>query len=183
VRRTETFEQTTRKQKTRRRLLQVAARAIRREGPHRVGVADVMGRAGLTHGGFYAHFEDRDALVAAAVEESFRQACARIERLIHGATALAGLAAYVDFYLSPAHRDSRTYGCPLPFLAGDVPRMSAGARARFADGMNELVALLVEPFGRLGRSAPEADAVALLSELSGTLLLALLQRLVGEEAD
>src|SRR6202000_1221206 len=59
------------KQQTRAKILRVASRAIRARGPHRVAVADVMARAGLTHGGFYAHFKSKDDLVAAAIEAMF----------------------------------------------------------------------------------------------------------------
>ena len=65
------------KQKTREKVLKAAAKAIRADGPHRMGVADVMRKAGLTHGGFYAHFESKDDLVAAAIGQMFEQSKAR----------------------------------------------------------------------------------------------------------
>jgi len=65
------------KQKTRERVLDEAAKAIRAEGPHRVGVAGIMAKAGLTHGGFYAHFASKDELVLAAIGRMFEQGAKR----------------------------------------------------------------------------------------------------------
>src|SRR5262245_32338766 len=109
------------KQKTRERVLKVAARAIRAQGPHKVGVAAVMAKAGLTHGGFYAHFDSKDALVAAAIGQMFEEGSLRFVSETEGRTPRAALAAYIDFYLSDAHRDARRSGCPLPFLSADLP--------------------------------------------------------------
>ena len=67
------------KQKTRERVVQEAAREIRAQGPHRVGVAGIMAKAGLTHGGFYAHFASKDDLVLAAMEQMFRDGQKRVQ--------------------------------------------------------------------------------------------------------
>ena len=77
--------------------------------------------AGLTHGGFYAHFDSKDALVAAAIDQMFEQARARFLAEVKDLPPAAALNAYVDFYLSEGHRDARTGGCPIPVLAGDLP--------------------------------------------------------------
>jgi TetR/AcrR family transcriptional repressor of nem operon len=160
------------KQKTRGRLLAAAAAAIRREGPDRVSVAGVMGEAGLTHGGFYAHFASREDLLAEAVTQMFRESDQRLAQSAAGRTPRQALADYVGFYLSPAHREARSSGCPLPFLAGDAPRLPAEARARFAQGMRELEASLAELMRGARRPDPQADAGALLAELVGALALA-----------
>src|SRR5882762_3946548 len=68
------------KERTRARLLAEAAAAIRSKGAERVGVAEVMAGAGLTHGGFYAHFTSKDDLVTEAVTYMFDAACARVSR-------------------------------------------------------------------------------------------------------
>jgi TetR/AcrR family transcriptional repressor of nem operon len=111
------------KQRTRERLLAEAAKAIRSEGPHKLGVAEVMAKAGLTHGGFYAHFASKDDLIAEAVGQMFTEAGARmVRRMGEGRSPAETLRSYVEFYLSAAHRDSRTSGCPVPFLSADAPR-------------------------------------------------------------
>src|SRR5689334_1915292 len=91
------------KQKTHAKLLKAAAKAIRVEGPHRIGVAEVMAEAGLTHGGFYAHFASKDELVAAAIGQMFEEARARFAHETQDRTPAQALGAYIDFYLSPGH--------------------------------------------------------------------------------
>ena len=160
------------KQQTRERVLKAAARAIRAEGPHRMGVAGVMAKAGLTHGGFYAHFASKDDLVAAAIGHMFADGRAQVE----SATARLGpgeaLAVYVDFYLSAAHRDTRTAGCPLPFLAADAPRLTERARARYARGVAGLTQMISERLAALGHPDPDVQASSMLAEMVGALSLA-----------
>jgi TetR/AcrR family transcriptional repressor of nem operon len=160
------------KEETRKRVLKAAAGAIRRDGPFKVGVAAVMAKAGLTHGGFYAHFSSKDEMVAAGVGWMFDEGRARLERETEGRGPADALRAYVDFYLSTNHRDSRSAGCPLPFLSADAPRLPGPARERFARGVGDLTGRLAERFEALGRSDPSADARSLLSEMVGALSLA-----------
>jgi len=95
------------KQKTREKVLKAAAKAIRADGPHRVGVADVMSKAGLTHGGFYAHFTSKDDLIAAAIEQMFDESRIRMARETEDKPPREALRSYIDFYLSSGHRDAR----------------------------------------------------------------------------
>lgn len=160
------------KQKTRERVLKAAARAIRAEGPHKIGVAAVMAEAGLTHGGFYAHFASKEDFVAAAVGQMFVESRAKLDRAMEGRSPGEGLAIYLDFYLSPAHRDTRTSGCPLPFLSADAPRLAAPSRERFAAGVAALTDRLATVLTQLGRSEAEETAGSMLSEMVGAVALA-----------
>lgn len=161
------------KQRTRERLLTEAAKAIRAEGPHKVGVADLMARAGLTHGAFYAHFASKEDLIAEAVDQTFREAGARIvRRMGEGRPPAEALRSYVDFYLSPAHRDTRTSGCPLPFLSSDAPRLPEAARARFAQGAARLTESFADLLKQLGQPEPDALAASALAEMVGAVVLA-----------
>src|SRR5690242_11201021 len=160
------------KQKTREKVLKAAAKAIRAHGPHRVGVADVMRDAGLTHGGFYAHFESKDDLVAAAIGQMFEQSRARFESEVKDYPAARALTAYVDFYLSQWHRDARASGCPIPALAADLPRLDRAARSRFAAGVAGLTRLVAERIAQLGHAQPEALARSVVAEMVGALSLA-----------
>lgn len=160
------------KRRTRERLLEEAAKAVRVEGPHRIGVAEVMARAGLTHGGFYAHFASKDDLIAEAVGRMFEEAGARILRdLGEGKPPAEALRAYVDFYLSRAHRDARTSGCPLPFLSADAPRLPEAARERFAQGAARLTDTFAALLKQLGWPDPDALAVSVLAEMVGAVAL------------
>jgi TetR/AcrR family transcriptional repressor of nem operon len=166
------------KAETRLRVLKEAAREIRAKGPDGVGVAGVMARAGLTHGGFYAHFESKDALVAEAIGTMFDSARRRAVQLDGDDPHLA-LRAYVDFYLSPAHRDSREHGCPIPALSGDFARAELPVRERFGAGVAALTARLAAVLGRIGHPDPKSEATALMAQLVGAVALA---RGVGEGA-
>ncbi len=160
------------KQKTRERVLKAAAKAIRAEGPHKIGVAAVMAEAGLTHGGFYAHFESKDVFVAAAVGQMFAEGRAKLDRSMEGRSPAQGLATYLGFYLSAAHRDTRTSGCPLPFLSADAPRLAAPSREQFAQGVADLTARLAQVLTQLGRPDAEEAAGSMLSEMVGAVSLA-----------
>lgn len=160
------------KEKTRRRVLQAAAKAIRLEGPHRVGVAAVMAKAGLTHGGFYAHFESKDDLIASAIGQMFDEAAHRLEVSLGDLPPAAALRTYVDFYLSPAHRDAVGSGCPMPVLAPELRRIGRPARQQFSNGAAKLSAMLADQLKKVGRAQPEADASSMMAELIGALSLA-----------
>jgi len=160
------------KQKTRDKVLKAAAKAIRTHGPHRVGVAGVMRNAGLTHGGFYAHFESKDDLVAAAIGQMFEQSRARFLHEVKDYPPARALDAYVEFYLSPGHRDARASGCPIPALAADLPRLDRAARTRFAEGVAALTRAVAGRVEQLGHAEPEALARSVVAEMVGALSLA-----------
>ena len=178
------------KEQTRGRVLQAAARAIRADGPHRVSVAAVMAEAGLTHGGFYAHFASKDALVAAAIGQMFDEAASRIQRETTDRSPAEGLAAYVDFYLSRKHRDARGLGCPMSALASDLPRLDDAARGAFADGMRRLTRILGEKLAALDatpaavavkkESAMDQRARSMIAELVGALSLSRIEADSGQ---
>ena len=160
------------KLKTREKVLEAAAKAIRTQGPHRVGVAGVMRDAGLTHGGFYAHFESKDDLVAAAIGQMFEQARARFTNEVKDYPPARALGAYIDFYLSPGHRDARSSGCPIPTLAGDLPRLDGAARGRFSEGVAALTAAVATRLEELGHAESQALARSVVAEMVGALSLA-----------
>src|SRR5215475_3628405 len=100
-------------EKTKARVVKIAAQQMRKRGPDGVGVADVMSRAGLTHGGFYAHFESKDDLIAAAVREMFVQARQLFVTSTEGRDAIEGLRTYINSYVSRTHRDHPERGCAV----------------------------------------------------------------------
>src|SRR5690349_6359273 len=115
--------QPTRKEASHERIVETVARAIRRYGFQGAGVADIMKEAGLTHGGFYAHFPSRDALLVEALESAGRDSAARLAqatapRRARGASALRAL---LESYLSEAHLHAVDEGCPVAALASEVP--------------------------------------------------------------
>jgi len=160
------------KGRTRVRVLAEAAAAIRGKGIERVGVAEVMAGAGLTHGGFYAHFESKDDLVAQAVTYMFDASYAWLLRHTEGREPADALSNYVDAYLAPSQRDDRAHGCPIAALSADLPNMPELVRARFADGTERLVAALAKLVKKLGAKNAEALAWSAMAEMAGALTLA-----------
>lgn len=160
-----------RKELSHERIVDAAARAIRREGYAGVGVADVMKEAGLTHGGFYAHFPSRDALLAAAMERAGRDGAARIiksmaQRRAEGASPLR---AWVEAYLGDGHLTGCEQGCPVSALASEMPRQSSEVREASALRVQRLMEAVQQA---LPASAGEHAAAAVTSTLVGALQLA-----------
>lgn len=160
------------KQETHRRLLKVAADAIRSQGPEQISVARIMAEAGLTHGGFYAHFSSKDKLVAEAICVMFEESKARLSENIAGRSPAEALWRHIRFYLSKKHRDAVSIGCPVAALLGDVPRIPVAARAIFSHGAAQLKGQLANLLAMLGDAEADANADSLFAELVGALMLA-----------
>ena len=167
------------KERTRQRVLEEAAKAIRLEGARAIGVAGVMARAGLTHGGFYAHFESKDALVAATIDLMIQQVSGRFRKVTGELAPDAALRAYVEFYLSARHRDSTTTTCPLPLVAAEVPRLGGASQHRYAEGVAALTGALAGLVAAHGLAEPQSVASSIVAELIGAMALA---RGVGDRA-
>jgi TetR/AcrR family transcriptional regulator, transcriptional repressor for nem operon len=108
------------------RIVKVAAARIRESGTELPGVAEIMGAAGLTHGGFYKHFASREELINEAVESALRESEPAMARVVSGADD--PLAAFADWYVSTAHRDDPATGCGVVALGVDVPRIGGPAQ-------------------------------------------------------
>jgi len=162
---------TSRKELTHDRILDVAARAIRRAGYDGVGLATIMKEAGLTHGGFYAHFVSRDALLAEATQRAGRDTGAiLIERLRQAqAQGTSPFSALVQTYLADAQLENTECGCIVAALASEIPRqadeVASAARTRVL-GLVELVRRTLP-----GSSDP-AQAQVVAATLVGALQLA-----------
>lgn len=159
------------KAETRQRVLKEAAREIRARGPGNVAVAGVMARAGLTHGGFYAHFDSKEAMIGEAIGAMFDDARDRAGKMDAHDDARVALRGYVDFYLSRLHRDNRDRGCPLPTLSGDFARAEEQQRARFGEGIERLTTRLEKALAALGMGDPHAEASAMLAQMVGAVAL------------
>src|SRR5260221_361482 len=116
------------KARTHKRIVETASRAFRAEGVAGVAIPKVMGEAGLTHGGFYAHFDSKDALLAEAFTQAAHDARDRVLPVSEDAAPGEALRAVIESYVSPRHRDRRAEGCPFPALAGEIAREAPAAR-------------------------------------------------------
>jgi len=167
------------KEQTRERILRAAARAIRRHGYEGVGVADVMREAGLTHGGFYAHFASRDALLAQAAEQAGLESLENLSRAVDRAKPGEELMALVDAYLADRHVEApeQGLGCALAAAGSEVPRQSDEVRRAVSRRLKELIGLVERQFPDWGRTAAHEKAMAIVASMVGALLLA---RAVGD---
>lgn len=129
---------------SRERILESASRLFRERGIDAAGVDDVTRAAGLTHGGFYGHFDSKEALAAEAVERAMAASAERWRKLLRGGPAEEGLAALLAGYLSPRHRDARGRGCPLSALVSEVSRQPESVRQSFTKGLMEMLNVLEE---------------------------------------
>lgn len=159
-------------QQTHQRIVQKAAQQIRVQGVNGVGIADLMGQAGLTHGGFYAHFQNKDALLAEICRAGLAETVEKLAQAVDHAPAGAGLSALVNTYLSVAHRDHPATGCVMPTLAADVARRPEEVRTAFTEGYEKLLQLIASVVpGDTDEKRYDA-AIALLAEMVGAVLLA-----------
>ncbi|MCR6629618.1 MAG: TetR/AcrR family transcriptional regulator [Magnetospirillum sp.] len=152
------------KDATRQRIVETAARRFRGEGIAAVGVASLMADAGLTHGGFYAHFPSKEDLVRDAAAESLECTLA----LLASEAEAGGIDALITAYLSPGHRDHPEAGCAIACLAAELTRHPAPTRKAFAGKVNGLTALIARHLP----SGHGPAAAALLGLMVGTLQLA-----------
>ncbi len=159
-------------EKTRSRILDIAAGEMRKRGPDNVGVADVMSRAGLTHGGFYAHFKSKDELVAAAIERMFEGARERFRGWTEGKPRPEGLRAYINSYVSAVHRDNPAGGCAIAALSSEIHRQGKKARAAYDAGIAGLLNAITTLLPDGEASEKRALAVSMLSEMTGAVAAA-----------
>ncbi|MFG1424184.1 TetR/AcrR family transcriptional regulator [Roseixanthobacter liquoris] len=154
-------------------IIAAASRLFRERGFGGVGVAEITRAAGLTHGGFYGHFASKDALAVEAFDAAFARSVKRIAA--RAAPDGGGLPRYLDFYLSPAHRDAPQDGCPMAAVATEVDHQDATVQQGFASGIAAYIAafesLLPEEAG--GNAARRrARAILMVSALVGGMALA-----------
>ena len=159
----------------REQITDASARLFKERGLKGVSVADLMGAAGLTHGGFYGHFESKDALAGVAVARAFEQSAGRWHKRVGAAPdAAAGRAELIEKFL--AHRNLKDIGlgCPSVSLAVDVAREPASApiRGAFVGGLEDLVRILSGVESGPDAAARRSAALADYATMAGALLLA-----------
>jgi TetR/AcrR family transcriptional repressor of nem operon len=152
----------------RQRVVEVAAALFRERGLHGIGVVDIMAAAGLTHGGFYGQFANKDALAAEAFDAALTE-----DR--------GGTDTMVANYLSLGHVRTPGKGCPLAALANDVSRELSGSlvRGRFTQGVERLASTIAGLMPKASKERRRQRSLATMSTLVGAVVLA---RAVDDEA-
>ena len=122
------------------RIVNAAAARIRESGTDQPGVAEIMRAAGLTHGGFYKHFESREELIEEAVERALTENQKTVAQMVYEADD--PLAAFADSYVSTAHRDDPAHGCGVVALGADVMRVGGVAQDAYRAQVDRYLAYL-----------------------------------------
>jgi TetR/AcrR family transcriptional regulator, transcriptional repressor for nem operon len=160
------------KLETHARIVKRASVRLREKGAHGIGVADLMKDAGLTHGGFYAHFDSREALVIEAFAHAMDRSSERWRKLAEQTPPDQRMAAIVDSYLTPAHRDDPGHGCAIPTLAAEIARESSKTRKAFAAKLEQMIDTLAAHIPDISRKAARKQATAVIATMIGTLVMA-----------
>ena len=159
------------KLETHARIVKKASVRIREKGAHGIGVADLMKDAGLTHGGFYAHFDSREALVIEAFAYAMDRSTERWRKLAETIPPDKRMATIVETYLTPLHRDDPGHGCAVTALGAEIARESPKTRKAFAAKLEQMADMLAEQVPDVPRKAARKQALATLSTMVGALVL------------
>lgn len=171
--------QPSKRELTHERIVEVASRAIRRGGYDGVGVADIMKEAGLTHGGFYAHFDSRNAMLAEALARAGRDSAAAVAERVEARRSRgeSALRAIIEAYLSESHLSGVEQGCPVAALSSEMPRQAPEVLAASAERVQAL-------FQRVQQALPAGDEAKAQAQLIVSTMLGALQlaRVLGANA-
>jgi len=154
------------------RIVKKASVRLREKGAHGIGVADLMKDAGLTHGGFYAHFDSREALVIEAFAYAMDRGTERWRKLAELTPVEQRFATIVESYLTPLHRDDPGHGCAIPTLGAEIARESPKTRKAFATKLEQMIDMLADQLPDLPRKAARKQATATIATMIGTLVMA-----------
>jgi TetR/AcrR family transcriptional repressor of nem operon len=159
------------KQETHARIVKKASVRLREKGAHGIGVADLMKEAGLTHGGFYAHFDSREALVIEAFAYAMDRSTERWRKIAEDTPPEKRLVTIVESYLTPVHRDDPGHGCAVPTLGAEIARESPKTRRAFAAKLEAMIDMMADQILDVPRKSARKQAVAALATMMGTLVL------------
>ena len=159
------------KQETHARIVRKASVRLRKKGAHGIGVADLMKEAGLTHGGFYAHFDSREALLIEAFAFAMDRSMEYWRKTTAETSPEKRLAMIVDSYLTASHRDDPGRGCAVPTLGAEIARESPKARKAFAAKLEQMIDMIAEQLIDLPPKAARKQAAVTLATMMGTLVL------------
>lgn len=155
---------------SRKRIIEAATRLIREHGSDQVSVGDIMKAAGMTHGGFYVHFADKDALLAEATKVAFSEKLDRIDEA-QGKARTKALRSYIDNYLTLDHVGDLAYGCPIAGLGPDAARGTPVVTAAMADGAERTIETFARDLAESDGDRRETAILALVT-MVGSLVVA-----------
>jgi len=157
---------------TRQRIVEAAAAEFRRKGIGGTGLADLMGAAGLTHGGFYKHFDSKEQVVEESLALAAGSLVEAVQSRLSTSSGSRGLHAVIAAYLSDEHRDNVADGCPFAALGSDLSRSSDGVREATTTGFLKLVDVIAAQMDGMSPAAAKKEALVILSTMIGALTMA-----------
>jgi TetR/AcrR family transcriptional regulator, transcriptional repressor for nem operon len=160
------------KEATHDRIVDAAARAIRRSGYNGTGVADIMKDAGLTHGGFYAHFPSREAMLAEAADRAGGESVALMQQIAASLPPSEALPAMMEAYLSKEHLEGVETGCAVAALGSEMPRQAPEVRRAATRRIKEMIDLVSRQLPDWGQPGAHERALFTVASMVGTLVLA-----------
>lgn len=160
------------KEATHDRIVDAAARAIRRSGYNGTGVADIMKDAGLTHGGFYAHFASREAMLAEAADRAGGESVAMMERIAANLPSQQAFPAMLQAYLSKEHLAGIETGCATAALGSEMPRQAPEVRRAATRRIKEMIDLVARQSPDWGQPRAREHALFTIAAMVGTVVLA-----------
>jgi TetR/AcrR family transcriptional regulator, transcriptional repressor for nem operon len=161
-----------RKEVTHERIVGAAARAIRRSGYDGTGVADIMKEVGLTHGGFYAHFDSREGMLAEAADRAGAATVVVLARVAAAAPPKKELEAMLRAYLSKEHVEGMDSGCAIAALGSEMPRQAPKVRRAATRRIKEMIDLVARQSPDWGQPGAHERALVTVATALGTLVLA-----------
>ena len=156
---------------TRKRIVKAAACEFREKGIVATGLADLMKAAGMTHGGFYKHFDSKDGLAAEACAHGLSESARRMRRRAEKNPA-DPLASVIEGFLSAEHVEDAGRGCTVTALGSDMFRCGDETRDAFTRGVSELIAVMAELQPAGGPRARRAAAMTTFAAMLGAVVLA-----------
>jgi len=160
------------KEATHERIVETAARAIRRSGYDGTSVVDIMKEAGLTHGGFYAHFASREAMLAEAARRACAESAAIAADVVASVPPEQALTYMLQAYLSRENLEQVERGCPLAALGSETVRQAPEVRRVTTRYIKEMVDLVARQSPDWGQPGAHERALVTVATMVGTLLLA-----------
>jgi AcrR family transcriptional regulator len=160
------------KETTHERIVETAARAIRRSGYAGTSVADIMKEAGLTHGGFYAHFASREAMLAEAADRAGAEAVAASARIAAAGPPEQALQSLLRAYLSKEHMENAEIGCPVSALGSEMPRQAPEVRRAATRRIKEMIDVVARQSPDWGQPGAHEHALVTTATMVGALVMA-----------
>ena len=152
--------------------MRAASRHLRRAGDKGVGIADLMSKLELTHGGFYKHFDSKEQLLVEAIAQAFDEIEARFTETVSKAKPGAELKTLIENYLSLQHCANAAEGCPMAALASDAARLPRAVRMEIDKAIRRRVKRTAGLLPGATEKEREGNCMALLSGLIGTVSVA-----------